>query len=122
MGLALWERSGSAVEALWKRCVNAVGGDLGMRPESQESGIGRFGEKGGGMQDAVRALRERCGCAVGELLERCGSAVGAPGERRESTVGALCERGGSAVGASWERCGSAVGALWERCGSTVGAL
>ena len=122
MGLALWERSGSAVEALWKRCVNAVGGDPGMRPERQESGIGRFGEKGGGMEDAVGALRERCGCAVGELLERCGSAVGAPGERRESTVGALCERGGSAVGALWERCGSAVGALWERCGSTVGAL
>ena len=77
MGLALWERSGSAVEALWKRCVNAVGGDLGMRPESQESGIGRFGEKGGGMQDAVRALWERCGSAVETPWERRGSAAGA---------------------------------------------
>ena len=122
MGLALWERSGSAVEALWKRCVNAVGGDLGMRPESQESGIGRFGEKGGGMQDAVRALRERCGCAVGELLERCGSAVGALWEPRGSAVRALWERYVSVVGALWEHRGSAVGALWEHCGSTVGAL
>ena len=75
MGLARWEHSGSALGVLWKRCGSAVGGDLGMRPESQESGIGRFGEKGGGMQDAVGALRERCGCAVGELWERCGSAV-----------------------------------------------